>query len=137
MIHNTNRKSEKTGLQPIATAILLITMVILVAGIAYMYLTVQHNAGTAIQIQSVSFQQTSTHIYVQNIGEGTATIRTVQIAFDQFDVTPANCTANSEHTTTITQGTTAEITINQTYQTNVHIKVTTREGAFYEADYKP
>jgi predicted 3-demethylubiquinone-9 3-methyltransferase (glyoxalase superfamily) len=137
MKHKTRLTSSKAGLHPIATAILLITILLTIAGITYIYLTVQNNAGTAIQIQSVSFQPDATKIYVQNIGKGQVNIRTVQIDNNQFDINSANCMVASEHTTTIDEGITAEITINNTYQNTVHIKVICREGAFYESDYKP
>jgi hypothetical protein len=137
MKHKSRFTTANTGLQPLAIAILLVTMLLSVAGIAYIFLTIQNNAGTQIQIQNVNFQPTATTIYVQNIGNTTVHLRSVQIGFDQFELTASNCTANSEHTTTINQGTTAEITINKAYETMIHIKVITRETAFYEADYKP
>ena len=133
----TRISPNKTGLHPIATAILLITILLAIAGITYIWLTIQNKAGSAIQIQSVAFQQSSTKIYVQNIGKGQVTIKTVEINNDQFEINPANCTVATENTTTINEGATAEITINNAYKDTVHIKVVCKEGAFYESNYKP
>ena len=137
MKHNTRISQDKTGMHPIATAILLITILLTIAGVTYIWLTIQNKTGNAVQIQSVAFQQSSTKIYVQNIGKGQVNIRTVQINDDQFEINPANCTVGSEHTTAISEGETAEITINNAYKNTVRIKVICKEGAFYESDYKP
>jgi hypothetical protein len=138
---NMKRKEKtlqnKTGMHPIAMTILLITILLAVAGITYIWMTIQNRAGNAIKIQSVAFQQSATKIYIQNIGQGQVNIKLVQINNDQFEINMTNCTVASQNTTTITEGSTAEITINQAYETTVHIKVITEEGAFYESDYKP
>ena len=138
---NMKRESKflhsKSGLHPIATAILLITLLLAIAGVAYIWMTIQNRAGNAIKIQSVAFQNYETKIYVQNIGQGQVNIKIVQINNDQFEINPANCTVASQSTTIVNEGSTAEITINQTYENTVHIKVTSEGGAFYESDYKP
>jgi hypothetical protein len=128
---------SKMGMHPIAMAILLIAILLAVAGVAYIWMTIQNRAGNAIKIQSVAFQHSETKIYVQNIGQGQVDIKLVQINNDQFEINPENCKVSSENTTTINEGSTAEITINQAYENTVHIKVITEEGAFYESDYKP
>jgi len=120
-----------------ATAILLIAIVITIAGIVYIWTEIQNKAGHAIQIQSVTFQQTTTIIYVQNTGQGTVNIKTVQINTEQYPINPANCTVASENTTTIKQGSTATITINNSYKNTVHLKVICEDGTAYESDYKP
>ena len=128
---------NKTGMHPIAMAILLIAILLAVAGVTYIWMTIQNRAGNAIKIQSVAFQHSATKIYVQNIGQGQVNMRIVEINNEQFEISSANCKVASENTTTINEGSTAEITINQTYETTVHIKVISEEGAFYESDYKP
>ncbi len=125
------------ALHPISTAILLIILIIAVAAIAYFYMAMQNRAGNTIQIQSVSFQQSTTTIYVQNTGQGTVNIKTIQINSEQHQINPANCTVNAQNTTTIPQGSTAQITINHAYTDTVHIKAICQDGTSYEADYKP
>jgi len=128
---------NKKALHPATTAILLITLIITIAGIAYIWMTMQSRAGHTIQIQSVAFQATTTKIYVQNTGQGTVDIKTVQIDNEQYQINPANCTVASENTTTIPQSATAQITINIRYTDKVHIKVICEDGTAYESDYKP
>ena len=138
---NMKRKRKllqsKVGLHPVATAILLIAILLAIAGVTYIWMTIQNRAGNAIKIQSVAFQPSATKIYVQNIGQGQVNIKLVQINNDQFEINPTNCKVASQNTTTINESSTAEITITQAYKNTVHIKVISEGGAFYESDYKP
>lgn len=123
---------EKKGIQPITTAILLIVVVFAIIGIYYIWTTIQNRAGNAIFIQNVAFEQTKTIIYVQNIGTGTVTLDSVRIDQQTYNIQAANCTVDSQKTTTITQAQTAEITINQAYNEEVHIRVICKDGTFNE-----
>jgi hypothetical protein len=60
---------NKTGMHPASMAILIIALLILVAGVAYVWMTMQNRTGHAIQIQSVTFQLSITKIHLQNIGQ--------------------------------------------------------------------
>ena len=131
------RRREKKGTQPTTIAILLIIILFVIIGIYYIWTTVQTRAGNAIFIQVVTFEQTKTIIYVQNVGNGTVTIDSVQINDQTFSIQPANCTVASQKTTTLQQGQTAEITINQAYTERVHIKVFCKDGTFNENWYQP
>ena len=128
---------SKTGLNPISMAILIIGVLLVIAGIAYFWTTLQDKAGHAIQIQSVSFQASETKIYVQNIGKGNLNLKTVEIDGEDFSVDSTNCIVASEKTVTIAEGLTAEITLNRSYQAEIHIKVICEDGTFYELDKKP
>jgi hypothetical protein len=128
---------DRTGIGAVSTAILLFVALLAVVGIYFIWQMVQSNAGNAIYIQNVAFQPTKTIIYVQNIGNGTVTIDVVQINDQTFGIQKANCTVASQETTTVTQGQTAQITINQAYNEEVHIKVICKNGTFHESWYKP
>jgi hypothetical protein len=131
------RRREKNGIQPITTAILLIIVLLVIVGIYYIWTTVQTRAGNAIFIQVVTFEQTKTIIYVQNVGNGTVAIDSVQINDQMFSIQPANCTVASQATTTFQQGQTAKITISQAYTERIHIKVFCKDGTFNENWYQP
>jgi len=137
MLQKEKITHNNKALHPATTAILLIAIIITIAGIVYIWTGIQNKAGHAIQIQSVTFQQTTTIIYVQNTGQGTVNIKTVQINNEQYPINPANCTVASENTTTIQQGATAQITITHAYIDTVHIKAICQDGTSYEADCKP
>jgi P pilus assembly chaperone PapD len=137
MQQKTKLSQNTKALHPISIVILIIALIITIAGITYLYLTMQTRAGNTIQIQSVTFQQSTTTIYVQNTGQATVNIKTIQINNQQHPITPANCTVNTQNTTTIPQGATAQITINKAYTATVHIKAICQDGTSYEADYKP
>jgi archaellum component FlaG (FlaF/FlaG flagellin family) len=124
-------------MQPVTIAILLIIILLAIVGIYYIWTTIQNRAGNAIYIQVVTFEPTKTTIYVQNVGNGTVTIDSVQINDQTFSIQNANCTVASQATTTLQQGQTAEITINQTYTERVHIKVFCKDGTFNENWYQP
>ena len=137
MQQKTKLYQNTKALHPISTTILIIALIITIAGIVYLCITMQSRAGHTIQIQNVNFQPTTTIIYVQNTGQGTVNIKTIQIGNEQHQITPANCTVKAENTTTIPQGATAQITINQGYRNTQHIKVICEDGTAYEADYPP
>jgi hypothetical protein len=103
----------------------------------YIWQTLQNNAGHSIQIQSISYQPTTTKIFVQNTGVGSVTIASVQINDQQFSVSATNCVVGLEKTAILTETSTAEITIDRSYQGPIHVKVTCKDGTFNELDYKP
>jgi hypothetical protein len=107
------------------------------AGIAYRWTQVTTRAGNVIIIQSVVFNESTTTIYEQNIGEGKLNIDTVHIDTAVFKITSANCKVGSESTIALDKGETATITINNSYETQVHIRVICRENVSHESDYKP
>lgn len=128
---------EKSGLNSISIAIILITIIIAVAGIAYIWMAILNRSGNRIYIHSVSFQQAKTAIYVQNIGNQTVTISTVQIGNEAFTIAKTNCTVGTENTTTVTPSQTAQITIDHAYNQTVHVKVICTDGTSHEADWQP
>ena len=97
----------------------------------------EERAGHAIQIANIGFEETTTTIYVQNIGEGTLHLDSVSIDEDAFIITSSNCTVAAEATTTLEAGRTAAITVNRGYHQKVHIKVSCRDGTFIESDWTP
>jgi flagellar basal body-associated protein FliL len=128
---------SKNGLHPISMAILIIAVLLVIAGIAYFWITLVDKAGHAIQIQSVSFQVSETKIYAQNIGKGELAIYSVEINGEHISVNSTNCIVASEKTVTLPEGLTAEITLNRSYQDKIHIKIICEDGTFYELDQKP
>lgn len=128
---------KKMGINPVATVVLLVTILLGIGVIIHLWMTMEARAGRAIQIQSVKFEEPRTRIYVQNVGRGTVTIDSVQINDEKINIYTTNCTVASEETTTIREGQTAEVTINRSYQEKVHIKVVCKDGTSYEADWKP
>jgi len=129
-------KSQR-ALHPITWVLFLVIILIAIAGIAYIWTVTTEKAGLSIFIQSISFQETNTKIYVQNTGTGQVTLYSIQIDNQTFSVLPTNCTIGTIHTTALDPSQTAEISINQSYKQQVHIKVTCKEGTFHESNYKP
>lgn len=128
---------SRRGIHPITTAILLMIILLIIIGIIYIWIAIQNRAGNAIFIQSVRFEQTKTIIYVQNIGNGTVIIDSVQVNTLTFSIHTTNCTVASQETTTITQGQTAMITIEESYSERAHIRVVCKDGTFNEGDWQP
>lgn len=133
---NICHKGRK-GILPVTAVILLLTVGVVIVGVAFMWMSMSQRAGHAIQLDNVHFDTSKTIIYVRNIGEGTVTLDSVHIEANSFLVTTANCTVGTEPSTTITQGSTAEIIVNQAYTQKVHIKVICTDGTFIEGDWKP
>ena len=86
---NLSHKVER-GIHPVATAILLITVLITIAGITYIWMSMGERAGHAIQVVNIGFGETKTTIYVQNVGEGPLVLDSVYIDEDAFTITPSN-----------------------------------------------
>ena len=97
----------------------------------------EERAGHAIQIANIWFGETTTTIYVQNVGEGDLHLDSMTIDEDIFIITPSNCTVAAEATTTLEAGQTAAITVNRRYGHKVHVKVSCSDGTFYEGDWTP
>jgi hypothetical protein len=133
---NLSHKVER-GIHPVATAILLISVLLTIAGITYIWMSMGERAGHAIQIASIGFGETKTTIYAQNVGEGSLSLDSVYMDNKRLLITPLNCTVASQQSTTIEKGQTAEITVNQGYGQKVHIKVICRDGTFIEGDWTP
>ena len=129
--------ANKRGLHPLPLIVLLIIAFIAVGGIAYIYLNVEQRAGHAIQIQSVSFEETKTTIYVQNTGKGTVTLSSLHIDDEEFVLSKENCTVSSEGTTTVEETKTATITVFGQYQKRINIKIVCKDGTSIEADFEP
>lgn len=119
-------------------AIILITVVFLaIVGIVYLWKNMETRAGNAIWIHNVEFEDSRTLIYVQNVGEGSVVVVSVEIDNEEFNVFPINCTISFENTTTLKSGHTAQITINQAYYEEVHIKVVCKDGTSHQGDWEP
>jgi len=128
---------NRKGINPIILVIVLGIIFIAMGGIVFIWMSLEERAGHAIQIQNVKFEETKTRIYVQNTGKGTVIIDSALINEKRFVITKQNCIVTSQETTTVEESQTAEITINQGYQTKIHIKVICKDGTFNEADWKP
>jgi len=128
---------EKRAIHPVTAAAIIIAMVIGVAGIVYIWMTMEAKAGNAIWIQNVRFAETETRIYVQNVGEGTVTLDSVYINGEKFSITLANCTVSYQQTTVVSKGQTAEVTVNRAFHGETRIKVVCRDGTSNEGEYKP
>lgn len=137
MTSTYNVPRGKRGIHPAAIAIIIGAALLIVVGIVYLWMTMEARAGHAIWIQNVEFKESSTLIYVQNVGEGTVTVVLVHIDAEKFNIYPSNCTIASEETTTIMEGQTAEITVNHAYREKVHIKVICTDGTSHEGYWKP
>jgi flagellar basal body-associated protein FliL len=129
----TNRK----GINPLITIILLVILLISVGGIILTWMSLEERAGHAVQIQSVRFEESTTTIYVQNTGKGTVILDSLYIDNDKFGLSEENCIVGSEETTTVKETQTAEITITRGYQKEIHIKVICKDGTYHEADWEP
>lgn len=134
---NKRQLKDRKGIHPITTAILLIIALLVIVGIYFIWTSIQNRAGNAIYIQNVSFEQARTVIYVQNIGNGTVTINSVQINNQTFNIQNANCTVAGQKTTTVKPSQTAEITIDQGYNEEIHIRVFCKDGTFHESSQQP
>jgi hypothetical protein len=125
------------GIHPVATAVLLISVLLTIAGITYIWMSMGERAGHAIQIANIGFGETKTTIHVQNVGEGSLVLDSVYMDDNRLLITPSNCTVASQQTTTMEKGQTAEITVNRGFGQKVHIKVLCRDGTFIEGDWTP
>lgn len=137
MLKKRNFLRDKKGLHPASLIVFLVAALLLTVGMIYIWQTLQNNAGHSIQIQSISYQPTMTKIFVQNTGVGSVTIASVQIDDQQFSISATNCTVGSGKTTILNETSTAEITIDRSYQGPIHVKVTCKDGTSNELDYKP
>lgn len=130
-------QANKKAVNPIITVIIIVILLISIGGIILTWMSLEERAGHAIQIQSVSFEESQITVYVQNTGKGTVILDSLYLDNDQFILSEEDCTVASEETTTVKETQTAEITINRGYQKEIHIKVICRDGTYHEADWKP
>jgi hypothetical protein len=133
---NLSHKVER-GIHPAATAILLISVLITIAGITYIWMSMGERAWHAIQVANIGFGETKTTIHVQNVGEGSLVLDSVYMDDNRLLITSLNCTVASQPATTMEEGQTAEITVNHGYGQKVHIKVICTDGTFIEGDWTP
>ena len=127
----------KRGIHPVVTTILLITVILTIAGITFIWMSMGERARHAIQIANIGFGETKTTIYVQNVGEGSLSLDSVYMDDKRLFITSSNCTVASQQTTTIEEGRTAEIVVNRGFVYKVHIKVICSDGTFIEGDWTP
>lgn len=125
------------GIHPVTTVILLITLIVAIAIIVSLWMTIESRAGHAIQIQNVSFEDSRTTVYVQNVGKGSVILFSIMVNDIEFDISKSNCEVGSKQTTTIQEGETAKITVLQSFKERVYIKVLCQDGTFYEGDWNP
>ena len=128
---------SKRGIHPVSTVILLFVILLVIVGIIYLWMTMKERAGHAIQIQSVTFEESRTRIYVQNVGKGTVIIESVHINDEKIDIHSTNYKEDSEKTTEIKERQTVELIINRAYKEKVHIRVVCKDGTFIEAEWGP
>ena len=129
----TNR--NQLGAQTIATAILLLIIVVLAAGITYIWWNTIERTGHSIFIQNISSnQEFGIKIYVQNIGKGTVVLSNILIDEEKIPVTTENCLVNNQKTITLEEGQSAVIAVNGTYEGRIHVKVVCADGTFHEMD---
>ena len=129
--------TNKKGLNPIAIAIFIVVVLVSIGFMGFIYLNIEQRAGHAIQIQNVNFGESTTTIYVQNIGTGTVTLYSLQIDGDEFRISEENCTVSSEGTTTVKETQTAKITVNESYQKQIRIKIVCEDGTSIEEHEEP
>jgi dTDP-glucose pyrophosphorylase len=130
-------QANRQGVNPIIIVIILVILLISIGGIILIWMNIEERAGHAIQIQSVSFEESQITVYVQNTGKGTVILDSLYLDNDRFILSEEDCIVASEETTTVKETQTAEITINRGYQQEIHIKVICRDGTYHEADWKP
>lgn len=123
------------GLHPLTAVIFLFAILLVLTGIISLWTTMKERAGHAIQIQGVTFEESRTGIYVQNVGKGTVVIESVHINDEKINVYSINYEEPSP--ITIKAGQTVEIIINNAYKEKVKIKITCRDGTFIEAEWEP
>jgi hypothetical protein len=125
------------GLHPISVAVILIALLLAVAGITSIWLSMEARAGHAIQIVNIRFDATTTTLHVQNVGEGALALDSVYLGATRFLITSSNCTVASQPAMQIDKGQTAAITVHQSYQQRIHIKVVCHDGTSVEGDWTP
>ncbi len=132
-----NIREDKKGLHPAAWVLILVLLVIVIAGIAYIWNTAVNRAGNGIYIQNINFREEKTIIYVQNIGGGPVSLYSAEINKQLFPISQNNCIIDKESTILLKEGKMAEITIQQSYkdQIHVHVKVVCTDGTMNEGEY--
>jgi hypothetical protein len=133
---NLSHKVER-GIHPVSVAIILIALLLAVAGVTSIWLSMGARAGLAIQIVNIRFDETTTTLHVLNVGEGALALDSVYLGATRFLITSSNCTVASQPATRMEKGQTAEITVMQGYQQQVHIRVVCHNGTFIEGDWTP
>jgi archaellum component FlaG (FlaF/FlaG flagellin family) len=108
-----------------------------VASIASIWISIQNKAGNAVWIPNVNFNQSNLIVYIQNIGEDSVTLYSLYINQEKFTITLANCIVDNQQTTEIEKGQTATVTINNSYQEKIQIRVVCTDGTSNESDWKP
>jgi len=126
---------SRKGLHPISAVIFLIAILLVLMGIISLWAMMKERAGHAIQIQSVTFEESRIRIYVQNVGRGTVILESVHINDEKMNVYGSNNQEYSE--IMIKVGQTTEIIINHAYKEKVKIKITCKDGTFIEAEWGP
>ena len=130
-------QANKKAVNPIITVIIIVILLISIGGIILTWMSLEERAGHAIQIQSVRFEDATTTIYVQNTGKGNVVLDSLIIDNNDFKLSEDNCVVASERTTTVKETQTAEITITQGYQKEIHIKIVCRDGTYNETNWEP
>ena len=137
-IHSTKRfHLNKKGFHPIVAAALLIVVLIGVASIVYIWISLQNKAGNAVWIPNVNFNQSDLIVYIQNIGDDSVILYSLYINQDSFLITPTNCLVANQQTTLIEKGQTAAVTINNSYQEKIQIRVVCEDGTNTQSDWRP
>jgi flagellar basal body-associated protein FliL len=129
---------NKKGINPIIILLALLIVIIASGTIIFIWMNIEERAGHIIQIQNVKFDETQTKIFVQNTGKGDVIINLVIIdSTESIEINSQNCRVNAQQTNAVKQTQTAEITLNKSYKTEIHIKIVCNDGTYNATDWKP
>jgi len=108
-----------------------------VASIVYIWSSLQNKAGNAVWIPNVNFNQSDLIVYIQNIGDDSVILYSLYINQDSFLITATNCLVANQQTTLVEKGQTAAVTINNSYQEKIQIRVVCEDGTNTQSDWRP
>lgn len=128
---------DRRALSAIVISALLIVVLIGFASVVYIWFSVQQKAGNAIYVQSVNFGDSNLIVYVQNVGDGSVILDSIFIDSNRFAITLENCVVANQPNIEMEKGQTATVTINDSYQQEIHIRVVCRDGTNTENNWSP
>jgi flagellin-like protein len=131
-------RKQRKAVSPILSVLLMIMVAVAAALVTYAWVmgylgSTTSKVGKAIQIQSIAKNGTNLEVYVQNVGDGVVTLKTLFIEGVQRAESP-----NHPATGELQKGDTGYYIVTDYFGSidlpmTVHAKVTTMDGTFSES----
>jgi len=123
-------KIRSARIHPFVTIALVVVLFATIGGIILIWNNISQRADQAIQVQNVVETNGKTTIYVQNIGEGTVLLESVQIDDEKILIQSKMCNISGDYTNLLPKEKTASIIVEKSIEKVSRIKVYAKGGAF-------